>query len=716
MKILNVFESKGNTIFYSKMKRHSYQKNVWQALQDYDTKWFDSAVRSKQCIPNSDKDGLDVLSKAIDLRFSDAVLAMCACGFQVFQHHIDRACLAFEEDEFVFFPKPRKLLKETPQKQRIGKEAKKALWVGDDSKLPRDFPLLEKAEWVRYSMESLRFLLATLKISEVDAGWKRLPSGLRNKRILEFNTQFSPNTRYFGLGKKDFLFYAATKGYVACSRAAAFEYSPKTNAVVFSIREYAKNVAGVIKMAPHGSERFMLHGRLPENIPGIEDKDNPMLPQLQRVMNSLEIVDILAKFVGQEQLNSSWEGTTPMLTAVETRSSILLEKLIKRGSYLNFVPKGAQKLPLTACRDADLAGILALNGANPDLPDAAGDNWFSWSVRCVAEAKDQRMTQRSMELLKVCVESRPNPDVPLKESPLVIALKTDSMQLVELVLSSGINPTDGIFWSKDNGRKTMLDRLSEYKKKYDLSLDDLVVSVEDEQKAVKEAEKELQKVSQEMVGKTEEESAVLLPLLIEAKRKRTSLRKELEMTTNILRLFLLRSQMDFSDSDLQRPRNIATCLSFMGENRKRVDYQQIRDKRAMMRSERYAEATPFDVRELPDGSDTGNFSDDQLFFFWKDKSPKILATWDIPSITNGDRSGWTDSEIERLGSVRIATRSPGLEEELEFLFSRQLMGGRTLISFKEQEEKSEEEEEQIIVGKDGDIIDSALEALQKLRI
>ncbi|AMQ10886.1 ankyrin repeat-containing protein [Brazilian marseillevirus] len=694
------------------MKRQ-IQKSVWQALQDYDTKWFDNAVRSKQCIPNSDKDGLDVLSKAIDLRFSDAVLAMCACGFQVFQHHVDRACVAFEEDEFVFFPKPRKIFGEPVTVKKLSKEAKGALWMGDDSKLPKDFPLAEKAEWVRYSMESLRFLLAAMRISEFDAGWKRLPSGLRNKRILEFNTQFSPNTRYFGLGKKDFLFYAVTKGYVACSRAAAFENPPKTNAVVFAIREYAKNVAAAIKLAQPGSERFMLHGRLPENIPGLEDKDNPLRPQIQRVLNSLEIVDILAKFVGQDQLNSSWEGTTPMLTAVETRSSILLEKLIKRGSYLNFVPRGAQKLPLTACRDAELSGILALNGANPDLPDANGDNWFSWSVRCVAEAKDQRQTQRSTELLRVCVDSRPNPDVPLKENPLVVALKTDSMPLVEMVLSSGINPTDGIFWAKDNGMKTMLDRLNEYKKKYDLSLDDLVSSVEDEQRAAKDAEKELQKISQEMVGKTEEESAVILPSLIEAKRKRTSLRKEVDATSNILRLFLLRSQMDFSDSDLSRPRGIATCLSFMGENRKRVDYQQIRDKRAMIRLERYAESKPFEVRELPDGSDAGDFSDDQLFFFWKDKEPRILATWDIPSITNGDRKGWTNSEIERLGSVRIATRSPGLEQELEFLFSRQLMGARTLISFKEQEEKSEEE---IIVGKDGDIIDSALEALQKLRI
>ncbi|AHA45980.1 conserved ankyrin repeat-containing protein [Insectomime virus] len=693
------------------MKRQ-IQKNVWQALQDYDTRWFDNAVRSKQCIPNSDKDGLDVLSKAIDLRFSDAVLAMCACGFQVFQHHIDRACLAFEEDEFVFFPKPRKILKDTIPPKKLSKEAKRALWLGDDSKLPKGFPLSEKAEWVRYSMESLRFLLATLKISEVDAGWKRLPSGLRNKRVLEFNTQFSPNTRYFGLGKKDFLFYAVTKGYVACSRAAAFENPPKVNSVVFAIREYAKNVGGAIKMAPHGSERFMLHGRLPENIPSLGE-DNPLLPQLQKVLNSLEIVDILAKFVGQEQLNSSWDGTTPMLSAVETRSSILLEKLIKRGCYLNFVPRGAQKLPLTACRDAELSGILTLNGANPDLPDANGDNWLSWSVRCVAEAKDQRQTQRSTELLRVCVDSKPNPDVPLKESPLVIALKTDSMPLVELVLSSGINPNDGIFWAKDNGRKVMLDRLNEYKKKYDLSLDDLVSSVEDEQKAVKEAEKELQILSQSMVGKTEEESAELLPSLIEAKRKRTGLRKELDATSNILRLFLLRSQMDFSDSDLQRPRGIATCLSIMGENRKRVDYQQIRDKRAIIRSERYAENRPFDIKELADGSDAGDFADDQLFFFWKDKEPRILATWDIPSITNGDRKDWTDSELERIGSARIATRSPGLEQELEFLFSRQLMGARTLISFKEQEEK---EEEEIVVGKDGDIIDGALEALQKLRI
>nr|WNL49761.1 ankyrin repeat containing protein [Marseillevirus sp.] len=694
------------------------RRTIWQALENYDTRWFEGAVRSKQCIPNTEKDGLDVLSHAIELRFSDAVLAMCACGFQVFQHHIDRACEAFEKEEYAFFPKPRKLFQEhTPLVKKMDKKTKMALWVGDDSKLPADFPAKEKAEWVRYSAETLRFLLASLRLSEVDSGWKRLPAGLRNKRILEFNAQFSPNTRYFGLGKKDFLFYAVSNGYVACSRMSALEYPPKTNALVFAIREYAKNVAGAIKLSGQQNERFMLHGRTPENLPDLEEKDNKLLPQMQRVLNSLQIVDILAKIIGQEQVNGSWDKTTPVLTAVETRSSILLEKLIKRGAYLNTVPEGARKLPLTACKDADLSGILVLNGANPDLPDEDGETWLSWSVRCVADAKDQRTTNRAMELLRTCVDSRPNPDVPAKEHPTIIAMKADNMQALELVLSSGINPDEGIFWAKDNGRKASLDRLVEYKKMYDLSLDDLVQKVEALQASLKVEEKEVQNISSSMSGLSEEESKEILPSLIEAKRKRTNVRKELETITNILRLFLLRSQLDFSDSDLLRPRGVATCLSIMGENRTKVDYQKIRERRAMMRRERYAEAKPFDQTLLPDGTDAGNFSDDQLVWLWKDGNAIILATWDIPSMK---KDSWTSSEFERIRSTRIATRTPGLEEELEFLFSRQLMGTRTLISFKEQqkeeEQEPEEQEESEEPSQENDVLDAAMKAFQKLRL
>nr|WRK65235.1 ankyrin repeat containing protein [Marseillevirus futianmevirus] len=692
------------------------RRNVWQALDNYDTRWFEAAVRSKQCIPNAERDGLDVLSHAIELRFSDAVLAMCACGFQVFQHHIDRACFAFEQEEYNFFPKPRKLFQEhAPLVKEMSKETKRALWVGDDSKIPVDFPAKEKAEWVRYSAETLRFLLAALRLSEVDSGWRRLPAGLRNKRILEFNAQFAPTTRYFGLGKKDFLFYAVSKGYVACSRMAALEYPPKTNSLVFAIREYAKNVGAAIKLTGgQQTERFMLHGRLPENLPALQDKDSKLLPQMQKVLDSLQIVDTLAKIIGQEQVNGSWDRTTPLLTAVETRSSILLEKLLKRGAYLNTVPEGAKKLPLTACRDAELSGILVLNGANPDLPDAEGETWLSWSVRCVAESKDQKNANRAMELLKTCVESRPNPDVPAREHPTVIAMRADNSQALELVLSSGINPDEGIFWAKDNGRKASLDRLLEYKKLYDLSLDDLVQKVEFLQASLKVEEKEVQSLSASLTGLTEEESKEILPSLIEAKRKRTGVRKELETVTNILRLFLLRSQLDFSDSDLLRPRGVATCLSIMGENRKKVDYQRIRERRALMRRERYAEAKPFDETLLPDGTDAGNFSDDQLVWLWKDGKAIILATWDIPSMK---KDGWTSSEYERIRSTRIATRTPGLEEELEFLFSRQLMGTRTLISFKEQQrEEPEEQEVAEEFGEDGDVIDRAMAAFEKLRL
>ncbi|ALX27584.1 ankyrin repeat-containing protein [Golden Marseillevirus] len=345
------------------MKRQPNRKNVWQALESYDGEWFDRAVRGLQCIPNTDKDGLDVMSRAIDLRFSDAVLAMCACGFRVFQHHIDRACLAFEDDEFFFFPKPRRLFQQSPKKVEMDKQLKARLWVGDDSRLPREFNV-EKANWVRYSMETLRFLLATMKLSETDSGWHRLYFGTRNKRILDFRTQFNPKTRYEGLGRKDFLFYAITKGYVACSRAAAVEYPPKTNSLVFAIREYGKNIGAIIKVAPQGSERFMLHGRMPENLPGIAE-NKELLALSQRVLNSLEITSILSKLVGKDAVNSAWEGTTPMLAAVETRSSILVELLIKRGAYLNFVPRGAQKLPLTLCRDADLAGYFGSEWCEP---------------------------------------------------------------------------------------------------------------------------------------------------------------------------------------------------------------------------------------------------------------------------------------------------------------------------------------------------------------
>lgn len=691
------------------------RRNIWQALENYDTRWFEAAVRSKQCIPNTEKDGLDVLSHAIELRFSDAVLAMCACGFQVFQHHIDRACAAFEKEEYAFFPKPRRLFEDhAPLVKKMDKKTKAALWIGDDSKLPTDFPAREKAEWVRYSAETLRFLLASLRLSEVDSGWRRLPAGLRNKRILEFNAQFAPTTRYFGLGKKDFLFYAVSKGYVACSRMAALEHPPKTNALVFAIREYAKNVAGAIKLTGQQTERFMLHGRTPENLPGLQDKDNKLLPQMQRVLDSLQIVDIIAKIIGQEQVNGSWDGTTPMLTAVETRSSILLERLLKRGAYLNTVPEGARKLPLTACRDADLSGILVLNGANPDLPDADGETWLSWSVRCVVDAKDQRMANRAMELLKTCVDSRPNPDVPAREHPTIIAMRAENSQVLDVVLSSGINPEEGIFWAKDNGRKASLDRLVEYKKLYDLSLDDLVQKVEALQTSLKVEEKEVQTLSASLTGLSEEESKEILPSLIDAKRKRTGVRKELDATTNILRLFLLRSQLDFSDSDLLRPRGVATCLSIMGENREKVDYQKIRERRALMRRERYAESKPFDETLLPDGTDAGNFSDDQLVWLWKDGKATILPTWDIPSMK---KDGWTNSEFERIRSTRIATRTPGLEQELEFLFSRQLMGTRTLISFKEQQkEEPEEQEAAEEFGEDGDVIDNAMAAFEKLRL
>lgn len=721
--------------FLLRMKRQIWgkqRKSAWQAIDEYDVGYFESAVRGEHCIPLLDNGKGDLLTYAIEARFSDAVLAMCACGFMVMRHHIESAAKVFEEDEYSFFPKPRKLLKEN--KSIAGKlkpNEKRALYIGDyDSFVSSDSPNKEqeeKASWIRYGVESLKFLLATMKKQETDVGWKRLYARLRNVRIHEFADAFDPNVRYEGLGKKDFLFFCISSNFVASSRMVSILYPPKTNSIVFAVREYARNVGNAIRLDSSHHQRVMLHGKIPENLFETKEEEERLVGPMQKVLDALEIVGITSKYGGQEQVNSAWSGTTPMLSAVETRSSVLVEKLIKYGAYLNFVPEGATKLPLTATKDSDLAGLLVLNGANPDLADKEGNNMLSFSLHLYASEKVPKFAKKAFDLVRTAVSSKPNPDIPEREPPLVLAAKTENPSILEIVLSSGPNPNSAIFWAKDNGKKSILDRLLVYKRLYDLSLDDLVQKLEQTQKELGEKEAKIQDLFS--VGSEDNEE------LFELKKKREQLRRDLETAKNVLRQFLIKSQMSFTDTDISRPRGIAKCLDTMGKNRTRVDYSRIRDKRAELRIQRYSERNLFDARKLSDGSDAGDFSDDQLFFFWHNEKPFVVGTWEIPEIVNGERKNPFTSEVlpatllERMGSSRICSKSPGLEKELEFLFSRQLMGAQTLISFKEEKQSEAElqekttEQGEVEIRKETefkeeteDLLDAAVFALKNLRL